>query len=115
MEITERSATELARAIRDGELTSRAVVEAHVERARRLNPELKAIAADRFEAALAEADAADARVREAREPARPRGSGPARETATDLPPLLGVPCTIKESFAVSGMPNAAGLVHRSEI
>src|SRR3954471_12650945 len=62
MEITERSATELARAIRDGELTSRAVVEAHVELARRLNPELKAIAADRFEAALAEADAADERV-----------------------------------------------------
>src|SRR3954469_12262758 len=62
MEITERSATDLARAIRDGELTSRAVVEAHVERARHLNPELKAIAAERFEAALAEADAADDRV-----------------------------------------------------
>jgi fatty acid amide hydrolase 2 len=33
----------------------------------------------------------------------------------DLPPLLGVPCTIKESFAVEGMPNAAGLVHRGEV
>jgi fatty acid amide hydrolase 2 len=32
-----------------------------------------------------------------------------------LPPFLGVPCTIKESFAVEGMPNAAGLVHRAEI
>src|SRR3954468_3787626 len=99
MEIIERSATDLARGIREGELTSRAVVEAHIERARRLNPELKAIAADRFEAALADAEAADARVQAA------RGSG-----AEDLPPFLGVPCTIKESFAVAGMPNAAGLV-----
>jgi len=30
----------------------------------------------------------------------------------DLPPLLGVPCTIKESFALTGMPNCAGLVSR---
>lgn len=99
MEVTERSATDLARAIRDGELTARAVVEAHVERARRLNPQLKAIAAERFEAALAEADDADARARQGGE----------------LPPFLGVPCTIKESFAVAGMPNAAGLVHRAEL
>src|SRR6476661_4326906 len=100
MEITERSATDLARAIREGELTSRAVVEAHVERARQLNPELKAIAADRFEAALADADEADARIRAA---------------GGDLPPFLGVPSTIKESFAVKGMPNAAGLVHRADV
>ena len=99
MEIIERSATELARAIREGELTSRAVVEAHVAHARWLNPELKAIAADRFDAALDEADAADARV----------------AAGGDLPPFLGVPCTIKESFAVEGMPNAAGLVHRAEL
>jgi fatty acid amide hydrolase 2 len=100
MEIVERSATDLARAIRDGELSSREVVEAHVERARRLNPALKAIVADRFDAALAEADAADARLRE--------GGG------AQLPSFFGVPCTIKESFAVAGMPNAAGLVHRRE-
>src|SRR3954465_355414 len=100
MEIIERYATDLARAIRAGELTSREVVEAHVQRARSLNPKLKAIAADRFEAALTEADAADAQVREAR---------------AEMPPFLGVPCTVKESFAVEGMPNAAGLVHRSEL
>ena len=101
MEIIERSATELARAIRDGELTSRQVVEAHIGLARSRNQELKAIVAERFEAALAEADAADDRVRAARGDA-------------DLPPFLGVPCTIKESFALEGMPNAAGLVSRRE-
>src|SRR3954469_4559903 len=100
MEIIERSASDLARAIREGELTSREVVEAHVAHARRRNPGLKAIAADRFDAALEEADAADARI--------PMGGG------TDLPPFLGVPCTIKESFAVEGMPNAAGLVHLAD-
>src|SRR3954462_135247 len=110
MEITERSATDLARAIRDGELTSRAVVEAHVERARHLNPELKAIAADRFEAALDEADAADERGAAWRA-ARGAGADPSGldSRADELPPFLGVPCTIKESFAVDGMPNAAGL------
>jgi fatty acid amide hydrolase 2 len=110
MEIVERSATDLARAIRAGELTSREVVEAHIARARGLNPSLKAIAADRFEAALAEADAADVRIRAWRE----RGPSTEREPS-DLPPFLGVPCTIKESFAVEGMPNAAGLVHRRDL
>jgi fatty acid amide hydrolase 2 len=108
MEIIERSASDLAHAIRGGELTSHEVVEAHVERARRLNPELKAIAADRFGAALAEADAADARVREWSAPG-------GRASGADLPAFLGVPCTVKESFTVEGMPNAAGLVHRAEL
>lgn len=114
MEIIERSATDLARAIRDGELTSREVVTAHVERARRLNPDLKAIAADRFGAALEEADAADARVAESRAVAA-RASAGGASADPDLPPFLGVPCTIKESFQVRGMPNAAGLVHRAEV
>lgn len=97
---TTRSATELAAAIRAGETTSREVVGAHVELLRRANPTLNAIVADRYEAALADADAADARVAAAEDPAM-------------LPPLLGVPCTIKESIALAGMPNAAGLVARS--
>jgi fatty acid amide hydrolase 2 len=99
MELIERSAVDLARAIREGALTSREVVEAHIAHARRVNPVVNAIAADRFERALEEADAADERV----------GSG------GELPPLLGVPCTIKESFALEGMPNAAGLVSRRDL
>jgi fatty acid amide hydrolase 2 len=119
MEIIERSASELAHAIRTGELTSREVVEAHIAQARWLNPELNAIAADRFEAALAEADAADARIGEWRgsrgAPARDGDASARPRDGGGLPPFLGVPCTIKESFALAGMPNAAGLVHRADV
>ena len=94
------SARALAAAIKEGQATSTAVVHAHIERlcdAAALN----ALAVDRFEAALAEAAAVDRRV--AATPIEERHS---------LPPLLGVPCTIKESIALAGMPNCAGVVHR---
>jgi fatty acid amide hydrolase 2 len=90
------SASDLARRIRAGETTSRAVVEASIAQVRRVNDRLNALVADRFDAALAEADAADALV----------------AAGGDLPPFHGVPCTIKETFALTGMPNTAGLVSR---
>ncbi len=98
--LTQRSATAVARAIREGEVSSREVVEAHIELCERFQRRTGAIAVERFDAARREADAADARV---------AGAG-----ADPLPPLLGVPCTIKESFAVKGMPNCAGLVARRD-
>jgi fatty acid amide hydrolase 2 len=99
--LTERSASDLARAIRAGEVSSREVVQAHVARLRDIQPRLNAVAAERFEAALAEAEAADNRVA-------------AADEHEALPPLLGVPCTIKESIALAGMPNCAGLLSRRE-
>jgi fatty acid amide hydrolase 2 len=99
--LTERSAVDLARAIRTGETTPREVVEAHIEQLQRTHERLNAIVADRYDAAREEADVADARVADASDP-------------DTLPPLLGVPCTIKESIACAGMPNCAGLVSRSE-
>lgn len=75
------------------------MVEAHIEVCERFQPRTGAIAVERFKAAREEADAADARI----------GSG-----GRELPPLLGVPCTIKESFAVRGMPNCAGLLARRD-
>jgi Asp-tRNA(Asn)/Glu-tRNA(Gln) amidotransferase A subunit family amidase len=96
--LTRRSATALARAIRGREVSSREVVEAHIEMCERRQPRTNAIAVERFDAARAEADAADARI--------------ASDGHQELPPLLGVPCTIKESYALAGMPNCAGLVAR---
>ncbi len=91
------SATRLAARIRTGETSAVEVVEAHIGAIEAVNPRINAVVAERFAAARAEAVAADAKV----------ASG-----ATDLPPFLGVPCTIKESFEVAGMPQAAGLVAR---
>jgi fatty acid amide hydrolase 2 len=96
--LTRRSAVALAAAIRAGEASAREVVEAHVELLRRTQPRTRALAAERFADARREADAADARR--------------AADGPDALPPLHGVPCTIKESFALAGMPNAAGLVAR---
>ena len=80
------------------------MVEAHIEQCERCQPRTGAIAVERFDAARREADAADARIDSSDE--------------GRLPPLLGVPCTIKESFEVAGMPNCAGLLarrgHRAE-
>ncbi|MEK6276428.1 MAG: amidase [Actinomycetota bacterium] len=95
--ITESSARQLAEAIAAREVAAREVVETHIELLERSGT--NAIAADRYEQAREEADAADARI-EAGE--------------SDLPPLLGVPCTIKESIRVRGMPNCAGLVCRRD-
>lgn len=100
--ISERSAVDLAAAIRRRELSAREVVEAHIERIERLNPRVNAIVATRLDEAREEADAADRAVAEATDP-------------DSLPPLLGVPCTIKESFAVAGLPNTSGLHHRREL
>ncbi len=95
------SATELASRIRRREVTSEAVVEAHLAHAARVNPRLNAIVVDRYA--------------EARREAREADQLPARTPASELPPLHGVPCTIKESFSFSGMPNSSGLVARKHV
>src|SRR5271167_4007850 len=100
--VTERSATELARAIRTRELSSSAVVEAHIARLEAVAPRINALVADRFEAARRDAAAADERV------------AATKQESTELPPLLGVPFTVKESIALAGMPQATGLLARRE-
>jgi Asp-tRNA(Asn)/Glu-tRNA(Gln) amidotransferase A subunit family amidase len=99
--LAERSGLSLARSIRTGELSARQVIDAHIALLEEVNPKVNAVIAPRFDAARAEADAADARIAGAEDP-------------DSLPPLLGVPCTIKESIAVEGMPNSAGVVARGE-
>ena len=100
-----RSATELAAAIRTGGLTSVQAVQAHYDHLDKVNPGLNAVVFQRREAALAEAHAADTQ----RAAARDQG------TLDQLPPLLGVPCTIKENFAFVGTPQASGLLARAHI
>jgi len=93
------SGSEIARRIRDGRLTSRDALEAHIEHIERVNPRINAVVQQRFELARREADSADA----------------AMSTGDALPVFHGVPCTIKECFALTGMPNSAGLVARKDV
>jgi fatty acid amide hydrolase 2 len=98
-ELQRISGVQMAERIRAGEISSREAVAHHVEAILRVNPRINAVVEGRFEAALAEADAADARL--------------ARDPEGCREPFFGVPCTIKESFALAGMPQSAGLVARA--
>jgi|SRR5579884_3216274 len=100
--LTEQSACGLAAAIRRGDVSSREVVDAHIKRLQSLGTFVNAVAADRFEAARQEADIVDAHLAQA----------PARADDLGLPPLLGVPFTVKETIELEGMPVSAGVLAR---
>ena len=94
------SAMALAAALRAREIRSTDLVESAIQAVEAINPQLRAVVAERFEQAREEARQADA--------ALDRGQG------ASLGPLHGVPCTIKECFALEGMPQSAGLVARRD-
>ena len=100
-EFLRASGIQLAEWIRTGEATSASVLDAHIAEVERVNPVINAVVHERFAEARAEAAAADARLAE---------QGP-----DDLPPLHGVPCTIKECFAVQGMSWTSGHVPRKDV
>ena len=88
-----RSASDLARAITSAEVSSREVVEAHLQRTGEVNPALNAITVLLADAALAAADEADRK----------------RERGEPLGPLHGVPFTIKEEIDVVGSARGGSL------
>ena len=87
-ELWRRGAVELAAMIRGGEVSSREVVQAHLDRVEAVNAHLNAIVRLLPDQALAAADAADHKVAE----------------GADLGPLHGVPFTVKENIDVAGTP-----------
>ncbi|HTU58503.1 MAG TPA: amidase family protein [Polyangiales bacterium] len=91
------SAVELARAIAQQRLSASAVVERFIQRIEEVDPDLNAIVFKRYDAARREAREADQRV---------RAGGP-------LPPLLGVPITLKECIDLAGSPSTFGIDGRS--
>ncbi len=101
MDLRTLSGTQIATLIRERRVSSREAVEAHIAQIERVNPALNVVVATRFDEARREADRAD-RERES--------------TSVDkLAPFHGVPCTVKECFALTGMPNASGLVRRKNV
>ena len=87
-ELWRNSAVELAAMIRDREVSSREVVQAHLDRIEAVNPHLNAIVRLLPDQALAAADAADRAVADGRR----------------LGPLHGVPFTVKENIDLAGTP-----------
>lgn len=99
-ELLTMSVKELARRIREGGLSPVDVLEAHIKRIEEVNPKINAVIAERFDDARAEARAAAERLAKNRD---------------DLPPLFGVPCTIKDCFAVKGLPWSGGVWNRRDL
>jgi aspartyl-tRNA(Asn)/glutamyl-tRNA(Gln) amidotransferase subunit A len=82
-----KDATELAALIRKKQLSSREVVQAHLDRISAVNPKINAIVTLTAEAALKAADVADALVM----------------SGAELAPLHGVPFTIKDAIDTAGV------------
>ncbi len=86
-------AADLARLIRDKEVSSREVVQAHLDRIAQVNPKLNAVTEVLEETALEAAAAADAAI----------------AGGEDVGPLHGVPFTVKVNVDVAGSATTAGM------
>lgn len=91
---------EMARRIRARELSPKELLEAHLRRIEEVNPAINAVVVKRFDEARKEAEAAQSRLARNRD---------------DLPPLFGVPCTMKDTYAMKGLPWAAGVWARRNL
>lgn len=92
------SASELARAIDERQVSSREAVEAHLRRIEAVNPRMNAVVIVMAEEARAAADAADRAI----------------AAGGDLPPFHGVPFTVKQNIDVVGTPTTQGFRARAE-
>jgi amidase len=88
-----KGAVELAAEIADGSVSSREVVQAHLDRITEVNPHVNAIVRVLADDALRMADEADRVVK----------------SGVELGPLHGVPFTIKENIDVAGLPTTHGV------
>lgn len=94
MELWQLDATDLARLVRNGRASAREAVDSVLARLHKVNPAINAVVRVYEEEARAAAETADA--------ARARGHA--------LPPLHGVPVTVKINVDVAGQPTDNGVV-----
>ncbi len=99
-ELLTMSVVEIAGRIRKGELSPVDALEAHIRRIEEVNPKLNAVVVPRFDEARKEAKAAQERLTKSRD---------------DLPPLFGVPCTMKDCYAVKGLAWSVGVWARRNL
>jgi amidase len=84
--IWQLSALEIARAIREKEISCKEVIVSHFERIETVNPNINAITVTLYDSALDAAQKADQLLASEKNP----------------PPLLGVPMTVKENIDCEG-------------
>ena len=96
-QLTYASATSLASAIREKQVSSREVVDAHLEHIQRENPRLNAVVLVLAESARAAATLADQAVA--------RGDS--------IGPFHGVPMSVKDAWEVAGVPSTGGTLGRA--
>ena len=95
--LTDLTLSQAVRSLRQGQISSRELTLAYVERIDRLEPALHAFLTLAPESALVQADQADRRLVNWRnDPAQP------------LPALLGVPIAVKDVLCVAGLPCTCG-------
>ena len=100
-EILKLGASELATAIRRGEITSLEATTEAIDRIIDVDRAINAVVIRCFDEARTAARIADAEVARAR----------SNKSLESLPPLLGVPATIKECFFLAGTASSIGLTH----
>ena len=90
--LLQTSAVHQAQLVHSREITAVELIKAYIQRIENVHVHIRAYVAFRFDEAIEEAKKIDSR--------------------SDKPFWAGVPCSIKECFALSGMPQTAGLVSR---
>jgi aspartyl-tRNA(Asn)/glutamyl-tRNA(Gln) amidotransferase subunit A len=94
---TELSLVESTNALRQGEISSRELTQAYLERIQRLDPGLHAFLTLTPELALQQADESDRKLRDWR-----------KNEQLPLPALLGVPLAVKDVLCTAGVRTTAG-------
>lgn len=92
------STTRQAAAIRNGEFTSRSLLDLYADRITRINPDLNAVVTLDLERAREEADAADRML----------------AAGKTMGPLHGIPITIKDALEVAGVRSTGGATELSD-
>ncbi|CAG9788728.1 unnamed protein product [Diatraea saccharalis] len=105
-DILKQPAIEVARRIRNKEITSVKVLQICIKRIKDVNSALNCFVEDRFELALKEAHEADEFIR--------NGTKTSEQLEKEKP-FLGVPFTTKDCIAVKGLHHTAGVMLRKDV
>ncbi|MBP1949809.1 amidase [Virgibacillus litoralis] len=96
--ILNMDASSIARAIKDGEITSNEAVNIYIEHLKKVNPAINAVVEEHYTEALREAQEKDN-----------------QNANVTKGPLFGVPISVKEAFNVENMKTTGGLLNRKHL